>query len=768
MASSAYSAKRHRRELEPESRPWHDAAVETPWEDAEVVIDGIDRPDLRYGGRPIQAQTTFVMKNVFFFSHMTAVQHKAIPLLRCPHNSVIVEAATGSGKTLAFLTPIVERLVFASHGMVVAKGRPNLTNAISAVVLSPSRVLAEQTAVVAKKLCARYPFNISAILCDEVIEPPKAVVTHLRKARRGAGVILITTPEDLVRLMQYLEVDADADATADEDTEAIGEKRSRDEAGLPSKPAGLSLFGSVDYVPAYMPAVGGKLRGCASKDETKTEGEGSDSLVPAAVEAPPKTVETAPLPFLLVVDEADVVLKAPRMRSQVEGFAESIRRDSGMALDVGLYGATVGSSNDASEFAARFTSAAAPNDATEQVAKKSPKTKATKGKGKEEGAQSTVHSVVLHSTEDFVSLLQNKFLACPVQDYLHSLVHTINLRPNRKHFIFFNSIDVLLFVKGILEQLVVKAEGDGIGRGKHHTVAHNEERRNILYISRIYAMHEQLSEAAKFNEYNGFLSHGTTAGSSHSAAAAGFTVAKLTAHKRDTLVAQEKSKIPHIQSAASKEAKDPEDRKNPHFMGGWKRESRPTPGQGAILLCTDEAAFGLDVRDVDYVYHAELPSTPQSYVHRIGRVGRMGMRGTSVLLLPVEVSATEEPQDSAATWNASGAYRTVKNSKGVSRGQPTSVANAEGGLTEEDFTPEQKEFFDSLNTARALERHRLPSVAPLTPVIRDVVQCDPKLVAAGKKAAMRLSRFGEAKEEGDYAWWTPRMALQGLLLAVAK
>eukprot|EP00742_Colponemidia_sp_Colp-10_P017131 GILJ01019681.1.p1 GENE.GILJ01019681.1~~GILJ01019681.1.p1 ORF type:complete len:716 (+),score=142.84 GILJ01019681.1:220-2148(+) len=642
--------------------------------------------------------------------------------------------------------------------MVIANGRPNLTSSIAAVVLSPSRVLAEQTAVVAKKLCARYPFNVSAVLCDEVVEPPKAVLKHLRKAKRGAGMILITTPEDLTRLLDYIENPEEEEGNGDtEDTTGptkVGTKRSRD------GPSSVKdIFGTVDYIPAYMPHKGGPL---GARKETADDAE-EESAKPVEKKKGPSAASLVPqhLPFVFVVDEADVVLKAARMRSQVESFTRRLQQDTTTGLDVGLYGATVGSSDDAESFA-KFAIGQSP------AAEKASPTKGKKAAAKAVTKQaSTLERVVLHSNEDFVSLLLNRYIACPVQDYLHTLVHTINLHPNRKHFIFFNSMEVLLFVKGVLEQLVVKAEGDGVGRGKHHTVAKNGQRTSMLYISKIYAMHEQLTEVAKFNEYNGFLSHG--GGGEHSAAGGGFTKAKIVAHKRDLLIAKEGKGPDHHQTQASKEAKDPEGQKNPHFMGGWKRDSRPTPGQGAILLCTDEAAFGLDVRDVDYVYHAELPSTPQAYVHRIGRVGRMGMRGTSVLLLPVELPEDQAPQSDAATWTASGSFRTIKNSKSVSKGHPTAtVTNSENGVTEEHFSEEQKKFFDSLNAARSLERYRLPGVAPLTPSIRAVVQDDPKLLAMGKGAAMRLSGFQQEKVEGAYLWWTPRMALQGLLLATAK
>eukprot|EP01063_Lacrimia_lanifica_P009662 TRINITY_DN16593_c0_g1_i1.p2 TRINITY_DN16593_c0_g1~~TRINITY_DN16593_c0_g1_i1.p2 ORF type:complete len:590 (+),score=253.35 TRINITY_DN16593_c0_g1_i1:69-1838(+) len=62
-----------------------------------------------------------------------------------------------------------------------------------------------------------------------------------------------------------------------------------------------------------------------------------------------------------------------------------------------------------------------------------------------------------------------------------------------------------------------------------------------------------------------------------------------------------------------------------------------------VLMCTDECAFGIDVREVDYVLHFQPPRDQRIYTHRIGRTGRMGCRGTSVLMLPAEAKATNGP-----------------------------------------------------------------------------------------------------------------------------
>ena len=52
-----------------------------------------------------------------------------------------------------------------------------------------------------------------------------------------------------------------------------------------------------------------------------------------------------------------------------------------------------------------------------------------------------------------------------------------------------------------------------------------------------------------------------------------------------------------------------------------------------VLLTTDLVAAGLDISDVEWVLHYELPTSSQAYVHRAGRTGRAGNTGTSVLLV---------------------------------------------------------------------------------------------------------------------------------------
>merc|ERR1712224_655023 len=50
----------------------------------------------------------------------------------------------------------------------------------------------------------------------------------------------------------------------------------------------------------------------------------------------------------------------------------------------------------------------------------------------------------------------------------------------------------------------------------------------------------------------------------------------------------------------------------------------------AVLVATDLAARGLDVRDVTHVVNFSLGLSVDSYVHRIGRCGRAGRKGRAI------------------------------------------------------------------------------------------------------------------------------------------
>jgi ATP-dependent RNA helicase RhlE len=58
-----------------------------------------------------------------------------------------------------------------------------------------------------------------------------------------------------------------------------------------------------------------------------------------------------------------------------------------------------------------------------------------------------------------------------------------------------------------------------------------------------------------------------------------------------------------------------------------------------ILVATDIAARGIDVDDLQYVINFELPNISETYVHRIGRTGRAGNKGTAFSFCDAEEKA---------------------------------------------------------------------------------------------------------------------------------
>ena len=49
-----------------------------------------------------------------------------------------------------------------------------------------------------------------------------------------------------------------------------------------------------------------------------------------------------------------------------------------------------------------------------------------------------------------------------------------------------------------------------------------------------------------------------------------------------------------------------------------------------VLVATDLAARGIDIDKLSHVINIDIPSVPETYIHRIGRTGRAGMSGTAI------------------------------------------------------------------------------------------------------------------------------------------
>jgi len=66
-------------------------------------------------------------------------------------------------------------------------------------------------------------------------------------------------------------------------------------------------------------------------------------------------------------------------------------------------------------------------------------------------------------------------------------------------------------------------------------------------------------------------------------------------------------------------------------------------GKFSVLVCTDVASHGLDIKGVDIVVNYDVPPRSEYYVHRIGRAGRVGVQGYALTFV-----CPEDEEDFAA------------------------------------------------------------------------------------------------------------------------
>ena len=52
-----------------------------------------------------------------------------------------------------------------------------------------------------------------------------------------------------------------------------------------------------------------------------------------------------------------------------------------------------------------------------------------------------------------------------------------------------------------------------------------------------------------------------------------------------------------------------------------------------ILVATDVASRGLNMKDITMVINYDVPQDPESYVHRIGRTARAGKSGKAIMFV---------------------------------------------------------------------------------------------------------------------------------------
>lgn len=98
------------------------------------------------------------------------------------------------------------------------------------------------------------------------------------------------------------------------------------------------------------------------------------------------------------------------------------------------------------------------------------------------------------------------------------------------------------------------------------------------------------------------------------------------------------------------------------YHGGMEQEDRERAlikfrnGSHRLLVTTDLASRGLDIPEIGYIIHYQLPVTEQAFIHRNGRTARMHAKGTAYLILAddeLPAYLKQEPQSEQLLENIS-------------------------------------------------------------------------------------------------------------------
>ncbi len=136
------------------------------------------------------------------------------------------------------------------------------------------------------------------------------------------------------------------------------------------------------------------------------------------------------------------------------------------------------------------------------------------------------------------------------------------------------------------------------------------------------------------------------------------------------------------------------------FYGGMEQKDRERSlikfrnGTYQLLITTDLAARGIDVPEIKFIIHYQLPSRLEEYTHRNGRTARMNNEGTAYVLkweqeeLPSFIGEIEEEKIQEKSISSSSAWATLFISGGrrdkISKGDIAGLFMKQGGLKSDE------------------------------------------------------------------------------------
>jgi ATP-dependent RNA helicase DeaD len=149
------------------------------------------------------------------------------------------------------------------------------------------------------------------------------------------------------------------------------------------------------------------------------------------------------------------------------------------------------------------------------------------------------------------------------------------------------------------------------------------------------------------------------------------------------------------------------------------------------LVATDIAARGLDVEGVTHVFNYDLPNDVESYIHRVGRTGRAGQKGTAISFV--------SPRQKGIITRFAKATKATIEEKLLTPGRHLDSGRKERAR-------EREERFISLREQKAKEKavEQKKSEAPLVDALKKRVKVKP---GYKKKLAKQVEQWKEQYEK---------------------
>ena len=172
-----------------------------------------------------------------------------------------------------------------------------------------------------------------------------------------------------------------------------------------------------------------------------------------------------------------------------------------------------------------------------------------------------------------------------------------------------------------------------------------------------------------------------------------------------------------------------------------KMIERLKKGSLDILVATDVAARGLDVKRISHVINYDIPYDTEAYIHRIGRTGRAGRTGEAILFVaPRErrlLSAIEKATRQKIARLELPSTEIINNKRIADFKQRISDTRAAGEL----------EFMQSLLTQYQTE-HDVPAIEIAAALAKMVIDDKPLLLAPERKKPKRDSHDSPRDSHG--------------------